>query len=469
MLYFILGVLFGGGFLLALYLTARSEYAQQLIRIERIIKEKAILLNFMHSLYNGISHRLSNDTIFQRIIYGSRMTTFGISARFFKYEPKTQELIPSVKEGAFPLLKTKFPRGLSRTEFLSTLNKGETFSIGEGFIGKCARNLKTHILDGDELSFLIKNSEFKMKVKRLLLCPVVFKDELFGVVAIANPMQPNGFSHEVCALLQSICEQAGIVLNNVRQLEQLFETQKVQFDLEVANHVQMYLLPKIEKMHIDSVEMYIQYKPSQKIGGDLYDTIALDKYRTFVVIGDVSGHGISAALIMAKTLSHLKHFVLLAQHPSVVLKNLNDMLYRTIPEHLFVTMVSAIIDTQNNTIEVARAGHEYPFLIHNKKIMKLKGSGMALGLMPREVFDETVEDIIYSFLPGDTCILFTDGLMESRNFQGIEFSDSFEQSIFRHIDKPVKSMNESIVQDLQTFLQGSEVSDDLTLITLRHL
>ena len=464
MLYFILGVLFGGGFLLALYLTARSEYAQQLIKTERVIKEKAILLNFMHSLYNGISHRLSNDTIFQRIVYGSRMTTFGISARFFKYEPKTQELLPSVKEGAFPLLKTKFPRGLPRAEFLSLLDKGETFSIDEGCIGKCARNLKTHILDEEELSFLIKNSEFKMKIKRLLLCPVVFKDELFGVVAIANSMQPNGFSHEVCVLLQSICEQAGIVLNNVRQLEQLFETQKVQFDLDIANHVQRYLLPKIEEMHLDSVEMYIQYKPAQKIGGDLYDTISLDKYRTFIIIGDVSGHGISAALIMAKTLSHLKHFVSSGQRPSMVLKNINNVLYRKIPEHLFVTMICAIIDTQNNTIEIARAGHEYPFLIHNKKVMKLKSSGMALGLMPNEIFDETVEDIVYSFV-----LFYTDSLTESKNLQKIDFSDGLEQSIFRHVDKPVKGMNESIIQDLQTFLQGSEFSDDLTLITLRHL
>ena len=467
--YFFLGVFLGFCLFIALYCTAHSEYGRQLVKSECVLKEKTILLNFMHSLYDGISYKLDMDAVYQRIVHGSRISTLGASARFFRYDADTKELVASAKEGAFPLFKTKVRPELSKAAFLSLLNKGETFFLNENFIGRCAQDFRTYLLGKEDLKLLVKNSASKAKIKQLLISPILFKNELFGIIVVVNSMQSNGFSSEICGLLRSICEQAGIVLNNVRQLQRLFESQKLKFDLEIANHIQMYLLPQAHKLAVKGVEMHIKYKPSQKIGGDFYDLVVLDPDRTVVIIGDVAGHGISAALVMARILSYIRHYVPINQRPSNILKFLNQVMYGTMPEHLFITMLCAIIDTKNNTIEFSRAGHEYPLFIHDKRVLRLRVPGMALGLMPSEIFDGFIKDFKVPFLPGDTFMLFTDGLTESRNFKRMEFSnENLKKSILSNIDKSVEDINENIVKDVLEYMRNKGFSDDYTLMTFRN-
>ena len=469
MLYFFLGFFFGSTYLLALYLTARSEYSQQIIKTEHAIREKNVLLNFLHSLFEGIAQGASTQKIYQRIVYGSRLTTHGMSVCFFKYNASRKELVASAREGIFPFLKTRVASGLSQTEMLKILKTGEKFFYGEGCIGECAKNLKTHILSDEEIKLLVKNEDLKIRVKRLLLCPVIFKKELFGVIAVANSMQPDGFSEEACSLLKAICEQAGIVLNNVRQIEQLFEKNKLEFDLNLAHHIQRYLLPKVEFMRIPGLEVCVTYKSCQKIGGDLYEVIPWDDHRTVVVIGDVTGKGIAAALIMSTCLAHLKHFADKNKHPAEVLKDINEIFYGTLPEHMFITLIYAIIDTENNTIELARGGHEYPFLIHEGNIRKIESSGMALGLMPCDIFNLSIEDVKIPFFKDDILAFYTDGLTEARDIQNIEFSnENLAKSLLFHSNKPINDVNSCVIKDVQTFVQSTNVNDDLTLITIRR-
>lgn len=469
MLYFFLGFFFGSGYLLALYLTARSEYTQQMIKTERAVREKNILLNFLHSLFEEIAQGVSSQKIYQRIVYGSRLTTHGMSVCFFKYNHSTQELVACAREGVFPFLKTRIANGISQTDMLKLLKAGEKFFYGEGCIGECAKTLKTHILSNDEIRLLVKNTELKIKVKRLLLCPIVFKKELFGVIAVANSMQPDGFSEEACSLLKAICEQAGIVLNNVRQIEQLFEKNKLEFDLNLAHHIQRYLLPKVEYMHIPGLELCVTYKSSQKIGGDLYDIIPWNDHKTVVVVGDVTGKGIAAALIMSTCLAHLKHFADKNKKPAEVLKDINEMLYGTLPEHMFLSMIYAIIDTEDNTIELARAGHEYPFVIHSGCINRIESSGMALGLMPSDIFNLSIESIKIPFQENDVLAFYTDGITEAKNFQNVEFSnENLSKSLLFHSNKPIDDINACVIKDVQTFVQSTKFGDDLTLITIRR-
>ena len=469
MLYFFLGFFFGSGYLLALYLTARSEYSQQMIKTERTIREKNVLLKFLHSLFEEIAQGASSQKIYQQIVYGSRLTTHGMSVCFFKYNPSSKELIACAREGVFPLLKTRIANGLSQTDMLKILKKGEKFFYGEGCIGECAKTLKTHILGNDEIKLLVKNTELKIKVKRLLLCPIVFKKELFGVIAVANSMQSDGFSEETCSLLKAICEQAGIVLNNVRQIEQLFEKNKLEFDLNLAHHIQRYLLPKVEYMRIPGLEFCITYLSSQKIGGDLYDIIPWDDHRTVIVIGDVTGKGIAAALIMSTCLAHLKHLADKNKNPAEILKDINEMLYGTLPEHMFITMLYVIIDTEKNTLELARAGHEYPFVVHKGKVKKLESSGMALGLMPCDIFNLNIETIKIPFVQGDILTLYTDGLTEAKNTENVEFSnENLVKSLLFHSNKPINDINDCIIKDVQTFIQNTKLGDDLTLISIRR-
>lgn len=469
-LYFLLGFLLGCCFLMALYLTARSEHFRQINQTECIVKEKTILLDLLHSLFDCIARGLPEEQIYQRVVSGCRLATHGLSACFFKYKEDTQELIATTREGLFPLLKTSFPPTLSKTEMLAVVKQGERFFVGENHIGKCAQDLKPRILEAEELEAINVNSELKMQVKQLLLCPVLFHKELLGVIAIVNCTQPGGFSREICDLLKSICEQAGIVLNNARQLQLLFEQSKIELDLTLANQIQSQFLIDPKSIHIPGIDLCITYQAARKIGGDLYDVIELDDHRTAVIIGDVSGKGIPAALVMSKCLAHLKHFSVPDKHPSEVLRELNEVLYGNLPEHMFVTMIYMIIDTQNNTLKLARAGHEYPYILHGDQIMRLESQGMALGLMPNEFFGLSIEDISNAFVPQDLCLFFTDGLTEIRNSQEIEYgNDRLLKSFLLHTQETTHEINQQIVKDAQNFSQKSEFNDDLTLITLKRV
>ena len=249
----------------------------------------------------------------------------------------------------------------------------------------------------------------------------------------------------------------------------MFEQSKIELDLTLANQIQSQFLIDPKSIHIPGIDLCITYQAARKIGGDLYDVIELDDHRTAVVIGDVAGKGIPAALVMSKCLAHLKHFAVLGKSPSEVLKSLNEALYDNLPEHMFVTMIYMIVDTQNNTLELARAGHEYPYLFHNHQTTRLESQGMALGLMPNEFFHLSIENVTAPFAPGDLCLLFTDGLTEIRNTKDLEFaSERLLKSFSLHSEESTHEINQHIVQDAQNFSQKSEFNDDLTLISLRR-
>lgn len=469
-LYFLLGFALGCCFLMALYLTARSEHFRQIRHTENVAKEKTILLNLLHSLFDCIARGLPEEQIYQRVVAGCRLATHGIAACFFKYDESTQTLVAVTREGLFPSMKTHFQSALSKAEMLAMVKQGERFFVGEGYVGKCAQDLKPCILDADDLDVVVVNPKLKIQIKQLLLCPVLFQKELLGVMAIVNCIQSGGFSESMCSLLKSICEQAGIVLNNARQLQLLFEQNKIELDLSLANQVQNLLLLDSENIHIGGVDLCITYQAARKIGGDLYDVIPLDDYRTAIVIGDVSGKGIPAALVVSNCLAHLRHFSILGKKPSDVLKNLNEVLYEKLPEHMFVTMIYMIVDTQNNTLELARAGHEYPYILHDRKITKLESQGMALGLMPNEFFHLSIEDITTHFEQNDLCLLFTDGLTEVRNLREEEYTNErLLRGLLAYANETcTRNINQYIIKDAQDFSQKSEFNDDLTLITLRR-
>ena len=470
MLYFLLGIFFGSSLLLAFYLTARSEHAKQEILTSQVIKEKRVILDFLHSMFESIAQGLSANDIYKQIVHGGLTTIEGVSACFFKFNSDTKELVACASEGLFPLLKTKLPKKLERSKMLSLAMHGECFDYGESFIGGVARDLTPISLYGKDLVNLPKNNDPALKIRALLIYPITFRKELFGVLAIANSLNPNGFSEERCRLFESVCEQVGIVLNSVRQLSELLKKRKLDFDLSLAEQVQSVLLPKTEELAIKGLELSVNYNASQKVGGDLYDIIPLDEYRTAIVIGDVSGKGVSASLLMATCLTHLKHYVHTDATPSSILKKLNTALYQHIPKNMFITMIYAIVDTQKNCIEFARAGHEYPFLIYNDQLVQLESPGMALGMMPEAIFNQVINDEVHPFDVNDVCLFYTDGLSEADNRDDVEFSsNNVGKFLIHYKNESPQAINENIIREVHTFRQKQSLKDDLTLITLKRI
>ncbi|MDR0647436.1 MAG: SpoIIE family protein phosphatase [Puniceicoccales bacterium] len=468
--YVLLGIFVGcvGG--ITLYLKARSAYLKEEdIRI-CAEKEKTIILESLHAFMHAVSQGVSQKQLYHLILHHSLIGTEGVSACFYEYSPNLKQLKKVAGEGLFSLLKTKVPDHLSRAEILSLVHQGEVFHYGEGIVGEVAQTLRPVVLGVDNIDrYTIHHGDDALRIKHLLISPVFFRDELLGVLAVANSMRDVPFSKNTCHLLELMTQQAGIMLHNIKQLNFQIEKSKLDFDLRLASHVQSFLLPCSDLVQLSHCDFSAYCKPAQQIGGDFYTLFKLDDDRTAFVVADVAGKGIAASLLMTTCVTHLKHCTFLYDSPTAVLKTMNKYLYAETSQEMFVTMAYCILDTHHQILKISRAGHECPLLVKSGlPVQKLMPQGIGLGMVPSEIFDNLLEEATYDFQRGDTCILYTDGVTEALNAQNQEFS---QQNLLKVVDenrdKQPKELIQKIVKSVEDFSGSDQLSDDLTLLIFR--
>ncbi|MDR1254642.1 MAG: SpoIIE family protein phosphatase [Puniceicoccales bacterium] len=468
--YVVLGILGSCIGLMAFYLKARSMYSKQEDIRACVEKEKIIFLELLHAFMHATNQGISQKQLYHLILHNSLVSTEGMSACFYEYFSDSKELKKVASEGLFPPLKTKIPDHLSRAEILSLIHRGEIFHYGEGIVGEVAQTLRLVVLKVDNIDgYVIHHWDDALEIKNLLISPVYFRDELWGVLAIANSVRDVPFSKNTYHLLELMTQQAGIMLHNVKHLNFQIEKSKLDFDLKLASHVQSFLLPCSDLIKLSHCDFSAYCKPAQQIGGDFYTLFKLDDDRTAFVVADVAGKGIAASLLMTTCVAHLKHCTLWYDSPAAVLKAMNKYLYAETSQEMFVTMVYCVLDTGHQTLKISRAGHECPLLVKSDlPIQKLMPQGIGLGMVPSEIFDNLLEEATYDFNPGDTCILYTDGVTEALNAQNQEFS---QQNLLKVVDEnrdqPPKELVQKIIESVEKFSGSDRLSDDLTLLIFR--
>ena len=177
---------------------------------------------------------------------------------------------------------------------------------------------------------------------------------------------------------------------------------------------------------------------------------------------------------MAICQTNLRHFVKKSAKPSEILKSLNQQLEERIRQDMFITLFFAIIDTKNNKLTYSRAGHEPAILLNsstdgkNSSIQKLHGNGMAVGMVPSDIFDEMIEDQETAFDSGDCLLLYTDGVSEATNNDGEEFGiQNLESFVSNNAKLSPKSINRKLIAKLDEFSSSELERDDVTLLTVR--
>ena len=176
---------------------------------------------------------------------------------------------------------------------------------------------------------------------------------------------------------------------------------------------------------------------------------------------------------MAMCQTHLKHLIKQKTSPADILKLLNEELLKTMRPGMFVTLSLGIINLKTNSLTIARAGHEAPLffsLNHKDKLFPIEVSGMALGIVPPEIFNQKIEDLTLSFQEKDILVLYTDGVTEMENKKQVEFS---AERLMRIIDKAssrnAKIIVSEIIDSLNNFSDGLEPMDDQTLLLIKHI
>jgi serine phosphatase RsbU (regulator of sigma subunit) len=246
--------------------------------------------------------------------------------------------------------------------------------------------------------------------------------------------------------------------------QEIRERELVEQELEVARSIQQASLPE-EVPILEGWEIAPYYQPAREVGGDFYDFHLLSEGRLGVVVGDATGKGVPAALVMSTTCGMLR---LAAQSysssPGEMLQRVNEALCPYIPANMFVTCFYAVLDPDSGLLRYANAGHDLPYLHHDGEAKELRARGMPLGLMSSMGYEE-MELVLEA---GEAALFYSDGLVEAHDSQGEMFGfPRLRALIAEHGEE--QALGDFLLEELYTFVEeGWEQEDDITLLTLRR-
>jgi len=245
---------------------------------------------------------------------------------------------------------------------------------------------------------------------------------------------------------------------------QVQERERIEQELQVARQIQQELLPE-SVPELDGWQIATYYGPAREVGGDFYDFVDLSGGRLGLIVGDATGHGMPAALVMATTRGMLRAVVQSLESPGEVLARVNEALAADIPPSTFVTCFYGILDPKSGRFIYANAGHNLPCRRHNDQADELSARGMPLGLMIGTGY-EGKQAVLES---GDSILFYSDGLVEAHDPQREMFGFPRLRRLVAEHDAEERSLVDILIDELRSFAgDGWEQEDDITLVTLRR-
>ena len=241
-------------------------------------------------------------------------------------------------------------------------------------------------------------------------------------------------------------------------------------DMARAKSVQQHMLPDLPV--IEGYELAVHYAGHSGVSGDFYEALPLRDGRVLIVLGDVSGHGMQAALVVATALKTLRFLSRQASDPVSLLSQFNDEIRTDLLPGQFITLFAAALDPVSRRVTCIRAGH-HPALIANlggNTVLRRVGhQGIAIGLVSGAVFTRSLRPDVIDLVPGDVLMQYTDGVTEATDAEGIEYGDARLFGNFVAIlDQPLQQVVDEIASDVLAFANGN-LNDDLTVLSLAVL
>ena len=243
------------------------------------------------------------------------------------------------------------------------------------------------------------------------------------------------------------------------------ERERIEQELRVARRIQQELLPETLP-NLDGWRIATHYGPAREVGGDFYDFLELSNGRLGLVVGDATGHGMPAALVMATTRGMLRAVVGSSESPGEVLARVNEALVAEIPPSTFVTCFYGVLDPENGRFRYANAGHNLPCRRHDGQADELRARGMPLGLMPGMSYEE--KEVVLK--KGESALFYSDGLVEAHDPEGEMFGfPRLRRMVAEHAAED-GSLVDFLMDELRSFTGGDgwEQEDDITLVTLQR-
>ena len=440
--------------------------------LSEIETEESRVFDFLHSLGEAFSTGIRIEELHRLIVESVARILDAHGGALYLVDRQGAFLIARfISKSCPPLIEV--PQHIlqqieSTPQALQSYLRLHSIEPGEGVIGTVWRDSQARILGGQDPELLALR-DTTLKTESAMFAPLVYGKQNLGVLAVANGPMSSPFTESDFEVFKAITEQSAFALYNAIIYSQADEKKRLDLDLQVAQDIQRILLPLsppvMKGYEIDGVNM-----PARQMSGDYFDYIKVDDHRWGAVIGDVSGKGVPASLIMAMCRSVLRSTASGNPSAAEVLHRVNRQLYPDIKEDMFISMAYMILDDETNTLTLCRAGHDAPLLYSAKEqtVTRLNPPGMALGIDRGDVFDRITGDFQVTLEQDDCLILYTDGVTEALDGKGLEFGmKRMIQSIQASAPGGAGAIKRQITDDIINFIGTQPQNDDITVIVIR--
>jgi sigma-B regulation protein RsbU (phosphoserine phosphatase) len=428
-----------------LTLTAsRIGQAIQNARLYARVTRQAQTLEVLNQISVELTSILDLDQLFER--------TGALLRRLIDYQMLTIMLVDATGERLVTRYVWRFGHASTPTRSLP---------INTGLVGAAVAEWR--LINVPDVQ---KDSRYHMinpETRSEMVVPLFYKNRVIGVLDLEH-VRPGYFHERHERTLTTLAAQIAIAIENARLYSQVVRhEQQLERDLSMARQVQLRLLPSTVPEHRNA-EFAARFLPARSIGGDLYDFAEYDADRSAIILGDVSGKAAPAALFAALVSGIMRSAALQTPSPAEMLKLLNDALQERKLDSQYVTMVYAVWNDDNRTLQVANAGAVPPIFCRGGEITNMNVEGFPLGMFP----DAEYEEFTVATQPGDAFVFVSDGITDAENTQGEMYgTDRLTGMLCGHRNLPAAQIAEAIFADVAKFQGTQPRFDDETILVLR--
>jgi sigma-B regulation protein RsbU (phosphoserine phosphatase) len=301
-----------------------------------------------------------------------------------------------------------------------------------------------------------------------LLLPLAVKDRLLGFLSLGPKLSEEPYSPSDVQLLQSVAAQTGLALENTRLTEavanEVAQRERLNRELEIAREVQQRLFPQAGPA-IEGLDYCGKCRPASSVGGDYYDFVSMCDGRLGIAIGDISGKGVPAALLMASLQASLRGLAI-ANPPalSTLMENLNRLIFDASPSNKYATFFYGVYDPKTREFVYVNGGHNPPMIFRGNEVLRLEDGGPVIGLFgPAQYTQSSIQ-----LQSGDTMVLFTDGVSEAMNNEDEEFDEPrLMEAVRASSGLTAAGIIDRVMAACDEFAAGAPQHDDMTLVVAR--
>ncbi|MFH0988465.1 MAG: SpoIIE family protein phosphatase [bacterium] len=300
-----------------------------------------------------------------------------------------------------------------------------------------------------------------------VVIPMMVQNKMKGAILLGNKLRGGAYSDSDLEFLYSLGSTAIVSIENARLFREEIQKQKMEDELKLAREIQQGLLP-LQLPEIENFEIAAINDPSLQVGGDYYDVIKITPEEYVAAIGDVSGKGTGAALLMANVQAAFRAFAPMGLSLSEATGRINDLVCGNTGQSKFITFFWGSLNAEKRIFRYVNAGHNPPYLLRNDGTLeKLDVGGIILGLLNTTA---PYPEGTVTIQPGESIVMFTDGVSEAMNDAGEDFTEARLEQVLREVkDYSAKEIIQRVLKAVEAHTLGTPQSDDITMLVIKAL